>query len=238
MQESRINPSDIDNYSAPRRLPLFGLELLAICVIFWADSAGYIPLSKTPFLIIVAWISIRIRGKRWKDLGLSLAPGFWRLAIIGAAAGVAFWAFEYFIENPVLHLITGVYPDLSDFKDVVGNIQLLLVILAANIVLAGVGEELVWRGYVLGRVAEALGTRWNWIIALVTVNVVFGLAHSYQGEAGMTQAAVQGFLLGLLYLKTGKNLMAPIVAHTIANTCDFLLLFSGHHVGVTGQFPF
>lgn len=230
--------TDTDLPAAPRRLPLFGLELLAISAIFWADSAGYIPVSKTPFLVLMAWISIRLRGLRWRDLGLHLAPNSGKLAMIGAAAGVVFWGFEYFIENPVLHLITGRYPDLSDFKDVVGNLELLLVLLAANIVLAGVGEELVWRGYVLGRVAEAIGTRWNWAIALVTVNIAFGLAHSYQGEAGMTQAAVQGVLLGVLYIKTGKNLIAPIFAHTIANTCDFLLLFGGHHVGVTGRFPF
>lgn len=52
------------------------------------------------------------------------------------------------------------------------------------------------------------------------------------------QAAVQGVLLGLLYFRTGRNLIAPITAHIVANTCDFLLIFAGLHVGTTGRFPF
>jgi hypothetical protein len=46
------------------------------------------------------------------------------------------------------------------------------------------------------------------------------------------QAAVQGALLGGLYLATGRNLVAPIAAHVTANTCDFALIYMGVHVGL------
>ena len=46
------------------------------------------------------------------------------------------------------------------------------------------------------------------------------------------QAVVQGVLLGLLYLGTGQNLIAPIVAHFSANSCDLLLIYHGVHVGL------
>jgi uncharacterized protein len=228
----------VNRGSGERRSLLFALEIALVAVIFWADAAGYIPLSKTPFLILVAWFSIRVRGLQWRDLGLRFGAGWQRLAGIGVLAGIAFWLFEYFVENPLLHKLTGKYPDLTDLKAVVGNIPVLLLLLGANIVLAGFGEELVWRGYALGRVSEVIGGPWRWGLALVLVNVAFGLAHGYQGEAGVTQAAVQGVLLGVLYMRTGFNLVAPIVAHIVANTCDFVLMFAGHHVGLTGRFPF
>lgn len=221
-----------------RHLVLFGIEVAVVVGIFLADSAGYVPLSKTPFLTALAWVSLRARCLKWGDLGLKLEPSSARLALVGVLAGVGFWLFEYFVENPLLFGLTGRYPDLSDFSGLVGNLPALLALLAANLVLAGVGEELVWRGYALTRVAELIGTAWRWPIALILVNSAFGLAHSYQGEAGVTQAATQGVLLGLLFIRSGRSLVAPIVAHTVANTCDFLLIWSGHHVGVTGRFPF
>ena len=46
------------------------------------------------------------------------------------------------------------------------------------------------------------------VLALVVVNVAFGLAHPYQGPSGVIQATVGGVLLGVLYLLTGRNLIA------------------------------
>ena len=217
---------------------LFPFELLAFPLVFWGDAAGHVPLSKTPFLLLVAWASLYARGLRWRHVGLSLGPNWRRSIAIGCLAGVAFWLFEYFVLNPVLHTITGRYPDLSEFNEVVGNLTLLLILLALNIVFAGFGEEMVWRGYALSRVAQLIGGSKGWLLSLVVVNSSFGLAHLYQGEAGVAQAAVQGVLLGILYLRTGRNLIAPICAHIVANTCDFLLIYAGLHVGTTGRFPF
>ena len=219
-------------------LVLLAAEIAAFALVFWADANGYVPLSKTPFLLLIAWASLRLSGLTWRDVGLKLVPGWKGLVAIGCAAGIGFWLFEYFVENPLLHALTGRYPDLSEFRDVVGNVPLLVILLGANIVLAGFGEEMVWRGYALSRVALAIGRPAGWMAALILVNLAFGAAHGYQGEAGVTQAAVQGVLLGLLYLWSGRNLIAPICAHIVANTCDFLLLFTGLHVGLTGRFPY
>jgi hypothetical protein len=73
---------------------LFGAELLLFAAIFWADAAGYVPLSKTPFLLVVAWASLRLRGLRWHAVGLAWRSDGKKLLAIGVAAGVAFWAFE------------------------------------------------------------------------------------------------------------------------------------------------
>lgn len=220
---------------AKRWLWLFPFELALFALVFWGDKAGFVPVSNTPFLLLIAWTSLIIRRRTWKAAGLSFDARWLRLAGIGVGAGLVFWAFEYFVETPLFRVWFGVHPDLSDFSGIVGNLPALLFILLLNLILAGFGEEMVWRGYAVSRAAEVFGDgRLAWVAAIVSVNVAFGLAHAYQGEAGVTQAAVSGALLAVLYLATGRNLVAPIVAHVTANTCDFVLIYLGVHVGLGG----
>lgn len=109
------------------------------------------------------------------DVGLSLPPYWKRLAVIGVAAGIASWLLEFFFTMPLLYRILSVWPDLSTFDDLVGSVEPLLVYLALNWVLAAFGEEMVWRGYPLPRVAQFCGGGMRaWIIALLVVPI---LAH-------------------------------------------------------------
>ena len=39
-------------------------------------------------------------------------------------------------------------------------------------------------------------------------------------------------LLGLLYLASGRNLIAPIVAHGVMDTINYLIIYSGHYPGM------
>ena len=216
-----------------RKPHLFLFELALFALIFWADGVGLIPLSKTPFLFLLAWAFLRLRGSGWRSAGLRLDRRWPALLALGVAAGAAFWAFEFFVENPLLYRLTGHYPDLDVFSGLVGNVRLLAILIALNLVLAAFGEEMVWRGYVLPRVAGILGgSSIAWAASLLAVNAVFGLAHLYQGESGVVQTTVQGALLGLLYLATGRNLVAPIAAHFTANNCDFIAIYLGLYPGL------
>jgi uncharacterized protein len=221
--------------TTPSRLRpgLLLVELALIAAIFWADEAGFVPLSKTPLLFLVAWASLRLRGLRWRDVGFLLPPGWPRLASLGLAVGVAMWLLEFFVTMPVLHRTLGYWPDLTTFNDLVGNATLLAIYLALNWILAACGEEMVWRGYALPRVAEFAGTGMrSWIVALVVVNVIFGLAHLYQGPSSVIQATVGGVFLGILYIATGRNLLAPIIAHGLGNSIDFTVMYLGLYPGV------
>lgn len=212
---------------------LFILEFAAFAAIFWADWAGYIPLSKTPALFIAAWIFMAFRGVTWASVGFSFPAKWRRLALVGLAGGVAYFLLEFFGTQQLLLRLTGELPDLHEFDDVVGNLELLLIYICLNFVLAALGEELVWRGYALPRVAALFGGgRAAWFGALILVNVGFGLAHTYQGLPGVIEAAVGGVFYGALYLATGRNLIAPMVGHFTSNTIDFVLMYLGLYPGV------
>jgi membrane protease YdiL (CAAX protease family) len=41
-----------------------------------------------------------------------------------------------------------------------------------------------------------------------------------------------GLLLGIMYLRTGRNLAVPIVAHGIQDSIDVILIFLGKYPGM------
>lgn len=64
------------------------------------------------------------------------------------------------------------------------------------------------------------------------VNVAFGLAHAYQGVTGIIDEGLAGLLLGMIYLRTGRNLMVPIIAHGVQDSVDPILIFLGKYPGL------
>ena len=212
---------------------LFTVEIAVILLLFVADARGLVPLSKTPFLFALAWISLRMRGFRWRDVGFT-RPRSWLIAIgVGLAAGAAISALELYFTQPLVVGFTGKQPNLSAFAGVEGDVSAFALTLAVIWLLAAFGEELVYRGYLMTRFGRLLsGTAAAWIISLVIVSLLFGFAHVDQGVSGMLENVVNGLLLGGLYLATDRNLVAPILAHGVANTIDLTLIFLGKYPGM------
>jgi uncharacterized protein len=114
-----------------------------------------------------------------------------------------------------------------------GNVRLLLVYAGVSWTLAGFGEEFVYRGYLLNRVAQLLGGgRRAWLAALGATTVLFGFGHVYQGASGVVDTALAGLVFGVLYIFGGRNLWMPIIAHGVADTTAFALLYFGRYPGV------
>ena len=212
---------------------LLAAEIALIVALVAGDYAGVVPVTSTPFFLALGWISLRLRGRGWSDVGLR-RPASWRRALaIGVGAGIAMEVFSTFVTVPLWSRLFGVPPDLSDFRPMVGNLRLVLVALALTWTLAAFGEEMSFRGYVLDRLAEAgRRTRPAWGAALVASSVLFGWAHGGQGITGMAQEALAGFMLGALYLACGRNLWPPIVAHGVANSVAFVLIYFDRYPGV------
>jgi membrane protease YdiL (CAAX protease family) len=90
-----------------------------------------------------------------------------------------------------------------------------LLQLAVISIIAGVGEEALFRGFLQGWLAKHVGV----IAAVAIASVAFGLAHPIS-VAYAVVVAIIGIYLGLLWHFTG-NLLAPIVTHALY---DFVAL--------------
>ncbi len=208
-------------------------ELVIVVLIFVADARHLIFFSKTPFLVLLGWISLRVRNLRWRSVGLSRYRS-WPVTLgVGLTIGVALEAFQLFISQPFLVHVLGKQPDLEVFQSLRGNIKLFLIYIALAWILAAFGEEMVYRGYLMNRVADLMNrTQRAWIVSLIVVHVGFGLAHAYQGVTGVIDEGLMGLLLGIVYLRTGRNLAVPIVAHGVQDSIDFILIFLGKYPGM------
>lgn len=228
----------MDELSLPRpgrrdSLWLVALEFAIIVALFIADWTHHVYFSKVPFLFLLAWLSLRWRGLRWRDVGLARPPNWQRTIAIGVACGIAMELLELFITQPLLVKLTGKMPDLSDFNSLHGSWKLLLLFLALTWTLAAFGEEMVYRGYLMNRVAGLFrNPKIAWTVSLIVVNIVFGLGHIDQGLTGQVENMIDGLLLGVIFLATGCNLWAAIIAHGVTDTLDILLLYFGKYPGV------
>ncbi len=211
---------------------LFFFELLAVAAIFYADNVLHVIwFSKTLYLFALGVVSLAVRGVSWRRIGVPFSwPGRkWLVPLIaGIAAGVLIEAQELFLTQPLLIHLTGTPPDLSDFHEVRGNWKLAAIGLPLIWVMAGFGEEWVWRGWLMNRVAAVFRKPWlGWLVSLAAVNAMFGLAHFYQGLTGMVEAGLDGVLFGLVYLAAGRNLWVAVLAHGVQDTTDLVLIFTG-----------
>jgi len=79
-------------------------------------------------------------------------------------------------------------------------------------------EELIFRSLLLGGLSPLAP---SWVLLLI-FGVVFGLLHSPQGRWGMVGTALGGLIFGVLFLWQ-QSLLAPILAHYVANAVQIVL---------------
>lgn len=208
-------------------------EFAVVAGLFYADVHHHIYVSKTPYLFVLGWASLRLRGMRWKDVGFARPRNWGKALLVGVAVGVCMEALELFVTQPLLARWLGKMPDLSDFAGMVGDLKVFLFYVVLLWVLGALGEEIVYRGYLMNRVAGVFrDTKAAWILSLIAVSIVFGCGHLDQGATGMIENVWNGLLLGALYLACGRNLAVPVIAHAVGDTLDFVLIYLGKYPGM------
>lgn len=113
---------------------------------------------------------------------------------------------EALLRDKLLPLLRGAGP---------GGIALIAL-------MAGVGEEALFRGVIQAGLEGPLGP----VAALVVASLLFGLAH-YVTHAYFVLATLMGLYLGLLYQWTG-NLLVPILVHALYDWAALRFLLWRH----------
>jgi membrane protease YdiL (CAAX protease family) len=204
--------------------------LVAAEVIFVSAFLFIIPylefVGLTSALLVVIgllWLS----GNNWSKLGMARPSSWRRTVLIGLSAGLFFTFFLHpFIIDPIIIYLVHTRPNLQVFSSVHHNIVFFIGTLISAWTSAAFAEEMIFRGYLMNRLADLFGhNALGWTIALIVQAVVFASGHSYQGLAGMLSVGSDGILLGLLYLSTKRNLWNCVIAHGLIDTIAFFFLF-------------
>jgi membrane protease YdiL (CAAX protease family) len=90
---------------------------------------------------------------------------------------------------------------------------------------AGLGEELVFRGYLLQQAAAWLGSaRW----AIVLTSVLFGVMHAYEGWIAVLSLTLLAGLYAVVTMRSG-HLRAAVIAHTLQDLLTAAFFLWRHH---------
>ena len=205
------------------------LEVLLGAFIVIGHNVFRILPNEVPILLVLLFISLRLRDGRWTVAGLQ-RPKSWpkTVAIAVVAAAVLQIGSElviqplgsYFWHRPE-HASSVLTTSALSWKVALRNLAIVWSF-------AAFGEELSYRGYLLTRAAD-LGGRSEiaYATAMVYVAFLFGLGHFYKGPAGVLDSTYSGLVLGSVYLLTGRNLWASILTHGTSDTFAVLVVVMG-----------
>lgn len=194
MEESE-NPSRVRN--APSRLPTPARWFFVACA------------AELSLAVIAAFLGNLFQPSPWAQFKWGLGH-----ALIGLGAGIPL--FVLFVA--MLRSGRKVFPDIRRALDeMVGPIfaNWSIFRLAAISICAGIGEELLFRGFVQAKLAQSLGP----FLSLATTSFLFGCVHPITLNYVAVTAGV-GVYLGGLQMATG-NLLVPMVTHA---AYDFMAL--------------
>ena len=203
--------------SLPAKLRGFGpTGLFAAALLVFAD--GILP--PVGAILVLAWARLSLTP--WCDIGFVLPERWLRTAAIGIPFGIAL----KFLMKAIVMPLFGADPINHAFHYLAGNRAALPGAIYMMIVVAGFGEETLFRGYAFERLRKLIGRGRAATIAIVlTTSALFGAAHySLQGVAGVEQATVVGLILGTIYAATGR-IWLPMFIHAAFDLAALAMIF-------------
>lgn len=190
------------------------LELVLVVLII--SSNFFIP---TLFILPIALIGMRLRKESFSVLGFKRDHRWKRMAVIVLVLSVFYTLFTLAVTLPILMHLTGQKQDLSSFLTLKGDISQLITFLIVIWSIAAIGEEIVYRGYLLHRIQSIFtNNQHSFIIAILVSSAFFGLAHTEQGLIGVIVTFIDAIYFNVLKKYYNDNLWASVFAHGFNNT--------------------
>ncbi|HEY6985980.1 MAG TPA: CPBP family intramembrane glutamic endopeptidase [Rhodanobacteraceae bacterium] len=203
--------------------------------IVWIALVAGVMLTDWEFAIVIAAV-IAIAAVAFETraplraLGMARPASIARTIVLGLGIGVVLVAFSKVLLTPIVEAITGIPRDLSAFDDIRDNPAGYLAWMPRIWIGAAIGEELLFRGFLIGRLEAVFGgaSRVASGAAVLLSTIAFGAAHAYQGPTGIVITAVLGLLFAVTYLATKRNLWVGIFAHGTYDTISLALIATNY----------
>jgi membrane protease YdiL (CAAX protease family) len=244
MDDNLATPAQTQPTTPPRRLiaaPWHTLSILLIFAYFGfrasMPSSAVAPESAQPnaahgavllkyFLLILsewgmaywAWAGVHWKGGTLRDLTGGRCTN-WRSAATDVAIAIPFWIVWELTAWLVHRVVERVPATTASYQPPSGFAEVTLWILLS--ISAGIGEEIVFRGYLQKQFQAATGSI---VAAVILQGVIFGLAHTYQGWKQVIVIATLGILYGAL-AAWRRSLRANMLAHAWSDIFEGWLRF-------------
>jgi len=216
--------------NAERARWLAATEVFCAGAIVLAHNVFRVLPNEVPILVVLAFLSTRLRFGRWEwsALGFRRPQSWTRILLIALAATAVRQLVGSLLIEPAAEHVWGTVNAPSGAQALRGNLKLVLLYLPLVWGFAAFGEEIAYRGYVLGRAADSGGgsSRAWWAAALAS-SILFGLGHYYKGPAGIVDSAFAGLVLATAYLVSGRILWTCILAHGFMDTVAMFAVYLG-----------
>ena len=182
-------------------------------------------------MIAFVWLGLRLRGQTWAHFGLTFRWGtrksvvrtFLQSLVVLAGTLALFVGAAIVMQSIITQPEEA---DMSEYNSLQGNLPALVVMLLGSYITASFGEEIIYRAFLMNRIAElGSGSRAAWAWAVVLSSLAFGAAHYTWGFAGMVQTTFMGLALGVAYLVVGRNLWVTNLAHGYMDTMLLLQMY-------------
>jgi len=178
-------------------------------------------------LIVASW-RMKVRGVSWKDLGLVKPNNFGKTIGVSAIILLSVVASIIIFEIIKDHLPFSIAPDsssesaVSKFGDLKGN-WLHFFMIIPFILLESMLEELLDRGFLINWFERLFSkTSFATVIAVLLQAAIFGFRHSYDLSSRSITVGIIGLIMGIAYVKFGRNLWPLIIAHCILNSMSMM----------------
>lgn len=168
---------------------------------------------------LAAWLLLRWRGTGWASLGLHRPRSAW-IAVAGAIVlYLANVALARWVAPPLAQWIAPAQQASYIGSVVPGNTAAFALWVTIGILVGGFMEECLFRGFLLVRVATALGGSQLALGAgVVAQALLFGALHLYGGAFAFAFATLAALAAGIAYLALGRNLWPLVAVHAAWNT--------------------
>lgn len=193
----------------------FLIERFPAIGIFWGNAVMG--------LAILAIIGVMLMLRRQGCSAIGLGRARPATVAIGVVIAVPASYVAVLIVVPIFLTLMGIsfeelIAERSEFFDEIPELPAWGAAVFAMFV--GLHEEVLFRGFVLGRLQSVLKSN---IGAVIASSVIFGVMHGYQGMVGVIQTGTVGLVLAILTVRM-RTLWPAVIAHGIFDTIGLVLI--------------
>lgn len=221
--------NEISAFTIPKSkflLVIFGFPIISTILSFFLLEKNTFEFTGLDFfsvfwLIIICWYVLQIflvfkilnsNQLSLKDIGYSFNQKKTIYFILGylVFAFALFGMVEYVLASE--NITSEKLNSLSDFSDLTPKTSVQRIIFIFAGLVAGISEELVYRGFVISAFQNYKVNKW---LAIVFASIPFVFQHGLKSIDQFWWFFISGLVLGLIYILTKKKLYVTIIIHWI-----------------------